>query len=189
MSLVPVQLFSVFQINNKHINIIVKIQDDCDLSKWTRVDYSNQIKKKNSINLVIMADKKVVGFLIASLIRIGKETPQIENETNNNNSSDVKTVNFKKKTKFNEAEVYNIAIINEYQHKGAGSLLLERFVDKCKNLGVEAIWLEVRESNNTAINFYKKFNFKEIQIRKYYYTNPPENALIMKLNVEKLPRI
>ena len=43
------------------------------------------------------------------------------------------------------------------------------------------IFLEVRESNQVAINFYKKNNFKQISIRKGYYSDPTEDAIIMKM--------
>ena len=45
------------------------------------------------------------------------------------------------------------------------------------------IFLEVRESNQVAINFYKKNKFNQISIRKNYYSEPNENAIIMKLEV------
>ena len=48
------------------------------------------------------------------------------------------------------------------------------------NYNEYTILLEVRESNNIAINLYKKFNFREICIRENYYKFPVENAIIMK---------
>ena len=44
----------------------------------------------------------------------------------------------------------------------------------------EDIFLEVRESNQIAINFYLKAGFEKISVRKRFYSNPTENALIMK---------
>ena len=73
-------------------------------------------------------------------------------------------------------EILAIATIEEYRNKGIAQELLDRI--KTKN-----IFLEVRESNQTAINFYKKNEFKEISIRKNYYSEPTENAIIMKLEV------
>ena len=73
-------------------------------------------------------------------------------------------------------EILAIATIEEYRNKGIAQKLLNKI--KIKN-----IFLEVRESNQTAINFYKKNNFKEISIRKNYYSEPTENAIIMKLEV------
>ena len=73
-------------------------------------------------------------------------------------------------------EILAIATIEEYRNKGIAQKLLDKI--KTKN-----IFLEVRESNQIAINFYKKNNFKEISIRKNYYSEPTENAIIMKLEV------
>ena len=73
-------------------------------------------------------------------------------------------------------EILAIATIEEYRNKGIAQELL----DKIK---IKDIFLEVRESNQVAINFYKKNKFKEISVRKNYYSEPNENAIIMKLEV------
>ena len=73
-------------------------------------------------------------------------------------------------------EILAIAAVEEYRNNG----LAQEILDKIKT---KDIFLEVRESNQTAINFYKKNRFKEISIRKNYYSEPTENAVIMKLEV------
>ena len=73
-------------------------------------------------------------------------------------------------------EILAIATIEEYRNKGIAQELLAK-------IRIKNIFLEVRESNQTAINFYKKNKFKEISIRKNYYSEPTENAVIMKLEV------
>ena len=73
-------------------------------------------------------------------------------------------------------EILAIATIEEYRNKGIAQELLDKIKTK-------DIFLEVRESNQTAINFYKKNKFKEISVRKKYYSEPNENAIIMKLEV------
>ena len=73
-------------------------------------------------------------------------------------------------------EILAIATVEEYRNKGIAQELLDKIKTK-------DIFLEVRESNKVAINFYKKNNFKEISIRKNYYSEPTENAIIMKLEV------
>ena len=73
-------------------------------------------------------------------------------------------------------EILAIATVEEYRNKGIAQELL----DKIKN---KDIFLEVRESNKKAINFYKKNNFKQISIRKGYYSDPTEDAIIMKMEV------
>ena len=73
-------------------------------------------------------------------------------------------------------EILAIAAVEEYRNKGIAQELLDKIKTK-------DIFLEVRENNQMAMNFYKKNNFKEISIRKNYYSEPTENAIIMKLEV------
>ena len=73
-------------------------------------------------------------------------------------------------------EILAIATIEEYRNKGIAQELLDKIKTK-------DIFLEVRKSNEKAINFYKKNNFKQISIRKGYYSDPTEDAIIMKMEV------
>lgn len=73
-------------------------------------------------------------------------------------------------------EILAIATVEEYRNKGIAQELLDKIKTK-------DIFLEVRESNEKAINFYKKNNFKQISIRKGYYSDPTEDAIIMKMEV------
>ena len=73
-------------------------------------------------------------------------------------------------------EILAIATVEEYRNKG----IAQKLLDKIK---IKDIFLEVRESNKIAINFYKKNKFNQISIRKNYYSEPNENAIIMKLEV------
>ena len=73
-------------------------------------------------------------------------------------------------------EILAIATIEKYRSKGIAQELLDKIKTK-------DIFLEVIESNQVAINFYKKNKFKEISVRKNYYSEPTENAIIMKLEV------
>ena len=71
-------------------------------------------------------------------------------------------------------EILAIATVEEYRNKGIAQELLNKIKTK-------DIFLEVRKSNEKAINFYKKNNFKQISIRKGYYSDPTEDAIIMKM--------
>ncbi|MDY5305619.1 ribosomal protein S18-alanine N-acetyltransferase [Fusobacterium gastrosuis] len=78
-------------------------------------------------------------------------------------------------------EILKIAVDNNYRRMGYAKFLLEEIVIKEKVK--KDIFLEVRESNIAAINFYKKNRFNKISIRKNYYKDNNENAIIMKLEV------
>lgn len=71
-------------------------------------------------------------------------------------------------------EILNFCVEKEYQGKGIGNLLYSE-VEK-NSIGI--ISLEVRESNLNAIKFYKNRGFKEVAVRKNYYSNG-ENAILM----------
>lgn len=76
-------------------------------------------------------------------------------------------------------EITNVAVNPEYRKIGIASMLLEKLVEYGCNKGLEFLNLEVRESNIPAINLYEKFDFKRVGLRKNYYKNPMENALLM----------
>lgn len=78
-----------------------------------------------------------------------------------------------------EAVILNIAIDPDYQGLSHGSHLLQQTLDMLESEGKRRIFLDVRETNLTALNVYKKLGFTEIGIRKDYYNNPIENAIMM----------
>ena len=77
-----------------------------------------------------------------------------------------------------EAELYEIAIIENYQGKGYSKILMEYFIDYCKSMNVRTIFLEVNTINNKAISLYSKFDFRQYAIRKNYYGE--NDAILMK---------
>ena len=78
-----------------------------------------------------------------------------------------------------EGDITNIAVSSKYRKLGIASNLLIKLFDVCKTFNCEDITLEVRDSNIPAQNLYKKFNFKEEGIRKGYYSDNGEDAIIM----------
>lgn len=79
-----------------------------------------------------------------------------------------------------EMEILNVAVHPDAQQKGIGSNLLSFAVNWAKQHDVNAIFLEVRESNIGAKRLYERQQFKQVGIRKKYYRHPVENALVMK---------
>ena len=77
-----------------------------------------------------------------------------------------------------EGYVTNVATLKEFRRRGVGTALLD-YVIKNEQENLEFISLEVRISNEKAISLYKKFGFEQAGLRKRFYTNPTEDALIM----------
>lgn len=78
-----------------------------------------------------------------------------------------------------EGEITNVAVDKAYRRRNTASMLLEHILDIGKKKGVTAFTLEVREGNEPAVNLYKKFGFLCEGIRRDFYDNPKEDALIM----------
>ncbi len=78
-----------------------------------------------------------------------------------------------------EAHVTNVAILPESRGLKLGELLMTHLIANAKMHGAESMTLEVRVSNNIAQNLYRKLHFEEKGIRKNYYADTLEDALIM----------
>ena len=81
-----------------------------------------------------------------------------------------------------EGEIYRIAVRPDKRQRGVGYRLLSYALKTERGSGVETVFLEVRESNIPARALYRAYGFNEISIRKNYYQNPTENAVIMIKN-------
>jgi ribosomal-protein-alanine N-acetyltransferase len=77
-----------------------------------------------------------------------------------------------------ECEVLNLAVAPEFRRQGVARELLRPLL----NLRDRQIFLEVRESNQTARIFYKSMGFQEVSTRPKYYDQPAEAAIVMKFH-------
>lgn len=80
-----------------------------------------------------------------------------------------------------ETEIFNVGVAPEFRRNGLGKSLIEKFIAAAKEKETNVIFLEVRTSNLAAINLYEKAGFVFCGIRKDYYDDPKENAILMRL--------
>lgn len=73
------------------------------------------------------------------------------------------------------ADILNIGIEPNFKRQGHGTALLNHLIEELKKRSIGEILLEVRAGNKPAIQFYKKQGFKEISVRKNYYTKNSKN--------------
>lgn len=78
-----------------------------------------------------------------------------------------------------EGHITNVAIAPYYRGQHWGEYLMRSMMDKMAEQGMERMTLEVRASNSTAQSLYKKLGFTTAGIRKGYYADTQEDALIM----------
>lgn len=78
-----------------------------------------------------------------------------------------------------EGHITNVAVKPEFRGKGLAQEIVAMLIEKSMKLGIKTFTLEARKSNQPAINLYKKFGFSEAGIRKGYYSDNNEDAIIM----------
>lgn len=85
-----------------------------------------------------------------------------------------------------EAHIITIAVRNTHRRQGIGESLLSSAIDTAKQLKAREVTLEVRESNEAAKSLYVKYGFSEMGIRKAYYDDTNEDAIIMTKEINIL---
>ena len=80
-----------------------------------------------------------------------------------------------------ESHITNIAVHPNFRKQGLASKLLEAFISYCRSQGCIAYTLEVRSGNIAARALYEKYNFRQEGVRKGYYEDNKEDAIIMWL--------
>lgn len=149
-------------IEASHIGALIALGEASNLSPWSAQSYLDELKEPRSIMLRLESlENATVGFIVGRVVAAADDADAVD------------------------ADIYNIAVERSIQGNGNGQLLLDEFLRRCRESGVRSVWLEVRESNAVAIKFYERNGFFAITTRKHFYTNPPEHALLMRLNLQQ----
>ena len=81
-----------------------------------------------------------------------------------------------------DAHIVSVGVRTAYRGYGIGELLLIGAIEQAQQRRMPAVTLEVRVSNHIAQNLYKKYGFEAMGVRKGYYSDNREDALIMTVN-------
>lgn len=128
---------------------VAKISTLSFSSPWSTESYIQEIKNPVALYLVAVINDDIVGF--------------------------IGTWNV-----LDESHITNVAVHPNFRKQKIGSLLLENLINTCEKLqNTSSFDLEVRASNIPAQKLYSKFNFKNNGIRKGYYTDNKEDAILM----------
>ena len=76
-------------------------------------------------------------------------------------------------------QITTLGVDTAYQNRGYGKALVQYAVDHAESISAAVITLEVRISNQKAIQLYESFGFKRAALRKQYYSHPDEDAILM----------
>lgn len=153
----------IIQATEDDIPRISEIEQESNTPPWTHGSLLNELYNEDSF--FIVADKQLQS--------------DIQNESNQHYS----IIGYALLRRIDNAgEILKVAVEKSHRRTGIGELLIKSCLDYAKNNSMESVILEVRKSNTPAIKLYDKHGFKPIRTRKDYYTNPLEDAIIMKRN-------
>lgn len=80
---------------------------------------------------------------------------------------------------FNDAHVTNIAVHPDFRGRGIGERILLELMKRAREAGMHGMTLEVRPSNTAALALYRKHGFIQRGVRRRYYSDNQEDALVM----------
>ena len=136
---------------------IQQIAKASGIDAWTIEQYGREIRSKGAIVLTAVFGNVVVGFINGRIVPGSTSDP--------------------------DAEIYNIAVADAFRHKGIGRKLLAGAVYRFESNSCRYVWLEVRTSNQKAIQLYENKGFNRIGLRKNFYSKPVEDGLVMRLEI------
>ena len=82
-------------------------------------------------------------------------------------------------TVLDEGDILNVAVRSDRQKEGIGQFLVDSMLRMAEMQGIKLVHLEVRQGYETARRLYQRLGFKEDGLRRNYYENPVENAVLM----------
>lgn len=144
-------------MRNADIRSAISIAEKCSLSPWSHKNYIDELARNDSIMLCLrLEEPDVVGFIVGRIVKGATDEPAFV------------------------AEIYNIGVEPKFQGSGFGQTLLDAFVKACLEGDAGHIWLEVRAANLTARTFYERNDFQKITVRRSFYSQPVDDAVIMR---------
>lgn len=135
------------------IDQILVIENESFATPWSRESFENELTKNRFALYLVLEDEEVIFGYCGVWIIV------------------------------DEAHVTNIALLPNYRGKKLGETLLTEIMKVAKEKGAKSMTLEVRVSNHVAQSLYRKLGFRDGGIRKNYYTDNQEDALVMWVNL------
>lgn len=135
---------------------VLLIEEACFTDPWTEKGFRESLNEE-SAHLLVLEDENVGIAGYACLYRAA-----------------------------DEGEIVNVAVSPECRQQGYGSRVVDELMRLGKELGTERFFLEVREGNAAGRALYTGLGFSECGIRKGFYENPREDAVLMMWQEEVL---
>lgn len=145
--------YIVVPMSAEHIDGVWEVEKLAFSTPWSKEAFTKEVTENNFAFYLVVLDGEKVVAYVGSWIII------------------------------DECHITNVAVHPDFRKQGIAHQLLEILIDTLRLRGTMAITLEVRVSNKPAQLLYKKLGFEENGIRKGYYSDNNEDAIIMWLNL------
>lgn len=148
---------SITRMTEHDLLEVVEIEENSGLSRWGWAAYYAELQGRNR-HLMLVArlnnvEKRRGSYSLAGYIvaRMGA----------------------------NELHINNVAVRESYRRRAIGRDLLNRILEEGRRSAVPSAFLELRAGNSAALALYEECGFRVTSRRKKYYSEPPEDALVM----------
>ena len=169
---IPNKIFHIKRMKNKHVQQCEILDRQIFFSDSSRTDFSKELKKNNTEYFIINMEEKNNKIFFTFLKLFFWLLPYCK--------TNFKIVGYIGLWYIlEEVHIVSIGIDIDYRNCGLGEFLMIGAIDSAINNNAELATLEVRRSNHSAQKLYSKFGFNEVGIRKNYYLDDREDALIM----------
>ena len=143
-------MMDIVKMTDSHVSQVAALEAICFHDPWSEKSVASELTNTLSCWLVAMDGERVAGY-------IGSQTVM------------------------GESDMMNVAVHPDYRRRGIAEALILALVDALKTqMDSHSLTLEVRASNAPAITLYRKLDFEQIGLRRNYYRNPKEDALILR---------
>lgn len=178
------QNFIISQMGDDDIDAVLEIENESFSVPWRRVDFERFIAAPNAIFYTVKCAEDiqccdesgkfytVPAGTVAGYAGMYFVSPDI--------SDDGQAIYE------GMGDIVNVAVRKTLRRRGIANDLLNALITDAKKLILSTLILEVRESNVSARALYTKIGFSEVGVRKNYYSNPRENAILMNLSIDIL---
>ncbi|MBX3267553.1 MAG: ribosomal protein S18-alanine N-acetyltransferase [Acidobacteria bacterium] len=154
-------MHEVIKAAESDIDVIVGLADRAGLALWSRDDYAEAANSRDRLLLAARENAvNVVGFILVQLLCASGDAVDVE--------------------------ILNIAVDPRFKRKGIGRRLLATALEMIPIDPDSKVLLEVRASNLSAIAFYRRYGFHEQAVRRAYYRDPTEDAILFGADAEKV---
>ena len=153
--------FSVAPMTAGLLPSVIELEEACSLNSRGLEGYRKMLSNPQSILLVALAPSSPISA-IGPISLLGVFSGEVV---------------------VDELQIDNLAVAGQFRRQGVGRTLLKSALSRASVLGASVATLEVRSANATARAFYEKEGFIPVGLRRRYYANPPDDALLLSREI------